>query len=246
MLGGAMGLVLCLFILPAVFLGWQTNLNYLSAYKVFALGKTTGAETGENTDPNRIIIGRPKPLDPNDSNSAQGVGVSLRGILTSVLTPSPALRKSGDKPRTVNIATLDVKTVNTLANVLSLIILMSTIALTFSERARRDTHSAALAWSLVIITMTLISPLTRIAHLVVLTIPIATLVSMLQQKQLNGSAKLLAPAALVLLVASSATGEYLHAIGFTTFSMLVLYGVLAMVLRERMAGPGINGQEGTY
>lgn len=233
MVGGALGLIFFLLIVPGIFLGWSTNLKYLDAYKFFALGKTTGTETGEsaeNSDPERIIIGRPRQLDPNESNSAQGVGVSLRGVLISLLTPSPALRKSGDRPRTVNIATLDLKAVGRIANILSLIVLLTTIALTFSASSRLGTQTAALSWSLVIITMTLISPLTRIAHLVVLAFPIATLVALIQQQMLKGTAKVLVPTALVLLIASSATGEYLHAIGFTTFALLVLYAAVAVTL----------------
>ncbi|MEI6232603.1 MAG: glycosyltransferase family 87 protein [Planctomycetota bacterium] len=235
MLGGALGLVLFLALVPALFLGWETNLKYLDAYKSFALGKSTGAEYQATDDPNRIHIGRPRQLDPTQSDSPQGVGCSMRGVLTSLLTPAIALRKNGDRPRTVNIATLEPKQVGTIANGFALILLLVTIALTWSERSRQTIHAAALSWSLVVLTMALISPLTRIAHLVVLVIPIATLVSLIQQKQLSGSVKILAPVALVLLVACSATNEYLHAIGATTFSLLVLYVALALALRNQMA-----------
>ena len=232
MLGGALGLALFLVVVPGTVLGWNQNLKYLDAYKTFALGKTTGADAVAPDDPDRIWIGRPKQLDPNESASAAGVGVSLKGILTSLLTPSPALRKNGDRPRTVNIATLEPRQVALISNVLALIVLLATVALTFCDRARATTPAAALSWSLVIVAMTLMSPLTRIAHLVVLVIPIATLISLLQQQRLSGAAKMLAPITLVLLLVSSATGEYLHAVGFTTFSMIVLYVALALALRN--------------
>ncbi len=232
MVGGALGLVLFLFVVPGMVLGWNQNVKYLDAYTTFALGKTTGAEAVAPDDPDRIWIGRPRQLDPNESASPAGVGVSMKGILTSLLTPSPALRKNGDKPRTVNIATLEPRQVSTIANVLALIVLIVTVVLTFPQRARSSAHATALSWSLVLVAMTLISPLTRIAHLVVLAIPIATLVSMLQQKMLRGIATKLAPGALIVLVACSATNEYLHAIGATTFSMLVLYAALAATLLQ--------------
>lgn len=232
MLGGAIGLVLFLFVVPGIFLGWEMNLKYLDAYKSFALGKTAGGEQSDS-DPNRIIIGRPRQLDPHDSDSPEGVGVSIKGMLTSLLTPSPALRKSGDKPRTVNFMTLDSKQVDRIWKALSLVLLLGTVALTFGANARQNTHAAALSWSLVTVAMTLISPMTRIAHLVVLAIPLATLVALLQQKKLTGTPKMLAWAAFILLSISPATGEYLRALGFTTFALIVLYVALASALRNR-------------
>ncbi len=232
MLGGALGLFLFLFVVPGIFLGWETNLKYLDAYKSFALGKTAGAEQSDS-DPNRIIIGRPRQLDPHDSDSPEGVGVSIKGVLTSLLTPSPALRKSGDKPRTVNIANLDIMKVNLIWKMMSVALMCVTIELTFRGRTRRNTFAAALSWSLVTVAMTLISPLTRIAHLVVLAIPVATLVALLQQKKLSDTPKTLAWAAFILLSISPATGEYLRALGFTTFALIVLYVALATALRDR-------------
>ena len=234
MLGGALGLVLFLFVVPGIFLGWQANLKYLEAYETFALGKTVEVEPPDTTNAlNRIVIGRSRQLDPHDSDSPEGVGVSMKGVLTSLLTPSPALRKSGDKPRTVNIANLDIMKVNLIWKMMSVALMLVTIELTFRGRTRRNTVAAALSWSLVTVAMTLISPLTRIAHLVVLAIPVATLVALLQQKKLTGTPKTLAWAALTLLSVSPATGEYLRALGFTTFSLIVLYVALASALRNR-------------
>ncbi len=237
MLGGALGLALFLLLIPGVFLGWNTNLNYLKAFGQFVAGKTVGAEQPESDDPGRIVIGRPHQLDPNDSDLAQGVGVSFRGVLTNLLTPAPALKASaGNRPRTVNVANLDPRQVSLYSNILALILLLATVALTYGARSKTGTLSAAVSWSLVTVAMTLISPLTRIAHLVVLAIPIATLVTLLQQKKLAGSARVLAMGALVLVAASGLASDYLRAIGFTTLSLLVVYAALAAALFNLKVG----------
>src|SRR6185295_301994 len=55
MLGGALGLVLFLFLVPSSLLGWETNNNYLKTYAEYAAGKTKGDQHVAD-DPDRIII----------------------------------------------------------------------------------------------------------------------------------------------------------------------------------------------
>jgi len=248
MLGGALGLILFLFILPSAWLGWETNMRYVRAFGDYTVRKALG----KGTDPaggDEIVIGRPKDLDPEQSDNAIGLGVSLRGPITSLLTPAIVLKKHKDDPRTVNIASVDPSRVKLIVNVCSLVLLLVTVALTFSARAHGGVMEETLCWSLVTVTMVLISPLTRIAHLTVLILPVAALVAMLLQRALSGFARYLAWAALILVgagpamahaVLSEHTRESLNAMGFTTVGLLVLYAALAWALWTRRGQSSVN------
>ncbi|HLX65138.1 MAG TPA: glycosyltransferase family 87 protein [Planctomycetota bacterium] len=242
MLGGAVGLALFLFVLPAIWLGWETNTRYERAFGDYtvrkALGKGADPDAGDE-----IVIGRPKDLDPEQSENAIGLGVSLRGPVTSLLTPAIVLKKHKDEPRTVNIAALDPARVKLVVTMCSLALLLVTVALTFSARAHAGVFDEALCWSLVTVTMVLISPLTRIAHLTVLILPVAVLVAMLLQRALSGFAKHLAVAALILVgagpavmhaILSERARESLNAMGFTTAGLVVLYGAVAWAIWGRL------------
>jgi hypothetical protein len=231
MLGGALGLALFFLLIPAAWLGWDANSSYLRRYSKFVAGRSVDAQRlPEQSE--QIDIGWERQNDLSQSDIAVGSNASVRGMLVNLLTPAVSLKKHGDRPRTVNIAALDTKTVNTIASVSGLLLLLATVAQTFGARAKRSPHALALTWSLITVTMTLISPLTRIAHLVVLLIPIATLLALLQQNLLHGAAKTFNWIALSMLALSGLMPEYVRAVGFMTLTLLVLYVGLGLALRQ--------------
>jgi hypothetical protein len=98
-----------------------------------------------------------------------------------------------------------------------------------------------LSLGLVTSAMLLISPLTRKAHLVVLLIPVAALIALLQQDRLKGSGRRWAWAGLLALglhgvifsagIVGQRVNEVVQAMGATTFSVLLLYVATAVALR---------------
>lgn len=252
--GGALGLVLFLVLLPAMWFGWEMNTKYLRAFAKNAAGKAMSApEQASGAD--EIVIGwgtkpgEPKKIDPDDDddNSAEkypaGQGVSFRGPLANLLTPANALKDRGDNAkRTINILSLEPEQARMAATVFSLLLLGLTVWLTYSARLKDDPRNLALSWSLVAVTMVLISPMTRIAHLVVLLLPVATLIALLQQRALNAAARKLAWTALILLNAGTAlvsglakyskVVEAIQTGGFTTVALVVMYAAVAVALRN--------------
>jgi hypothetical protein len=225
-----------------LWLGWSTNMTYVRAFASVMSRKMTASAPSESNEFEGIVIGRVRDLDPAQAENQQGVGVSLRGTLTNLLTPAPALKKRGDEPRTVNVLSLDPAQAARIANACALILLLVTIVLTFAARSDRNAYAQALSWSLVCVAMVLISPLTRIAHLVVLILPVATLIALLQNRLRHGAAQKLAWISLIILSVGGAllsgslvgerNSEFLRALGFTTFALLLMYAALAMCLLQ--------------
>ncbi len=245
MVGGAVGIVVFLFLLPSLWFGWEKNTEYVTAFTTVIFRKAVG--TTSDIDDNKvgdIIIGRQRPLETDTI----GLGVSLRGALTALLTPAVVLKQSyhGGR-RSVNIVELSEAQAKTVTKVCLLLLLLATVVLTFPEKARATAIHEALAWSLVTVAMTLLSPMTRPAHLVVLLLPVAALIALLQQNRLAGASKKLAWSALVVLglgevlVSKDIIGEHstevLSAMGFTTASMLLLFVALAAALRNVSSTP---------
>jgi hypothetical protein len=158
-------------------------------------------------------------------------------------------REEGDL-RSVNILNLAPETTSRLATVVSLILLGLTIWLTSAKAARTEPAGVALSWALVTLTMLLISPLTRKAHCVLVLIPTAVLMAQVQQDRLSGFARNVAWAALLLLpiatlltaegLAGERAAEFLHAIGTSTWAMVVLYVATAAALWN--AGVPVSGR----
>lgn len=257
LLGGALSLVLFLLFAPALWFGWEMNTKYLRAFVKNAAGKALKGAAADNAA-DEITVGwghppgdskRTSPPSPDDEESPStdakyppGDGVSLRGPFANLLTPAPALKARSGSPqnRAINILSLEPAQARFMANVCSLLLLILTIALTFTPS--NDPRANALAWSLVALTMVLISPMTRIAHLVVLLLPVTSLLALLQQRMLSGKTKTLAWSALIALGAGTALvsglAKYSRAIetlqvgGFTTLTLLLLYAAVAFALRS--------------
>jgi hypothetical protein len=240
LVGGAVGLAAFLFLLPSLWFGWGTNAEYLNAFGTVMLRKAAdgGLDAGDNRV-GRIVIGWPHKPDID----TVGLGVSMKGALTALLTPVNVLKQSyHGGPRTVNVVTLSDAQAKTVAKVCVLLLLLVTVVLTFPEKARATPLHETLSWSLVAVTMTLISPMTRPAHLVVLLLPVAALIALLQQNRLAGAPKKLAWITLLtlglgeVLVSRDVIGErfteVLSAMGFTTASLVLLFVALAVALRN--------------
>ena len=235
MVGGAVGLLLFLIVIPSGVLGWSKNVDALEKFAGEAGVKFASPkhEVGESTDG-----------EGEGQEALRAIGVSLRGTMLKLFSPTVSMhhRKEGDV-RSVNILNLAPNTTTRLATLLSIVLLGVTIWLTAGQGARAEAISLALSWGLVAITMLLTSPMTRKAHCVVLLIPVIALITLLQQDRLTGHAKKAAWFALALLpVATLLTGEgllgeraseYLHAIGTSTWAMLVLYVATAMALWQQ-------------
>ncbi|MGD0093509.1 MAG: hypothetical protein ABSE73_26670, partial [Planctomycetota bacterium] len=122
----------------------------------------------------------------------------------------------------------------------ALLLLALTVALTAPRWAREQHFPMVLSLGLVACAMTLISPLTRKAHLVVLLIPVAALIALLQQDRLSGAARRWAWAGLLVLglqgvifsggIIGQRASDLVQAAGATTSSVLLLYVATAVAL----------------
>lgn len=234
MVGGAVGLLVFLLVVPTAVLGWQRTADSLQKFAGEAGAKFATPAVTQDADE--------ATADEGESDEGpRAIGVSLRGTLLKLLSPTLSMhhREEGDV-RSVNILDLELATVSRLATVVSLILLGLTIWLTAGKAARTDPAGVALSWALVTLLMLLISPLTRKAHCVLLLIPAAVLMARLQQDRLSGFARKAAWAALIvlpiatLLTAEGFAGvraaEFFHAIGTSTWAMVVLYVATAAAL----------------
>jgi len=253
--GGALGVALFFVLVPGAVLGFAENWEMLKAFAQHARGAVSaqkntrdtgggGSGTGLTQAPpasgGGIAVGWKNR--PRDSQEAQAVGVSLRGAMQKLLSPSVALnRREQSEDRTVNVLNLTAQQAARVADVLSLALLAITIALTAPRWAREGRCPLVLSLGLVTSAMLLISPLTRKAHLVVLLIPVATLIALLQQNMLTGAARRWAWASVLVLglhglvfsadLVGQRVSEVVQAAGATTLSVLLLYVATGMALR---------------
>lgn len=237
MLGGALGLVLFLLVIPSGVLGWSQNLAALDRFAAEAgLKFSTPEETGGEE-------GAEDPVGGEGDEGTRAIGVSLRGTFLKLFSPTVSMHhRAIDDTRSVNILNLPPQTTARIATALALVLLGLTVWLTAGRAAQADALTLALSWSLVTMTMLLISPLTRKAHCVVALLPVIVLMAALQQERLTGLARKAAWMALAglpvatLLTAEGVIGErgseYLHAIGVITWAMLLLYAAVALALRQ--------------
>jgi hypothetical protein len=239
MLGGAVGLLIFLLVLPTAVLGWQGTSDSLQKFVGEAGAKFTAPATTPETEETTAAEGE-------GDEGPRAIGVSLRGTLLKLLSPTLSMhhREEGDV-RSVNVLDLAPETTYRLATVLSLILLGLTIWLTAGQAARTNPVGVALSWGLVTLTMLLISPLTRKAHCVLILIPVAILIALVQQGRLTGFTRKVAWAALIVLpvatlltaegLAGERAAEFFHAIGTSTWAMMALYIATAAALWDGRA-----------
>jgi hypothetical protein len=238
MAGGALGLILFLLILPALAIGFQENWDDLRAF-AFSVREKTMSEEDEAAQPKSdILVGRPKKAPSGDLPRA--VGISIRGTVMKLLAPTMALTRDTDGKGNINIMNLEPSQAQTVANVLSVLLLLITIAVTFPAWTREGVYPVALSWSLLTVAMLLIAPMTRVAHAVVLLIPVGVLVACLQRNAVSGTARKLVVVALATIFFGNILGsgaiigkhysEVVHAAGLDTATLLLLYGAILAVL----------------
>jgi len=288
LLGGALGVALFFVLLPGVVLGFAQNWEMLNAFARHASGAVSGQRDREDGESSAIVVGWKHPpreshtkagetpavpavqpstrLHSQGQGETQAVGVSLRGAMQKLLSPSVALNhRPESEDRTVNVLNLTAQQAARVADVLSLVLLALTIWLTArvekreerreereESKAESQAHSSLLtphfsyelilSVGLLASAMLLISPLTRKAHLVVLLIPVAALIALLQQGKLTGAARRWAWVSLLVLglhgvvfsadIVGARLSEVVQALGATTLSVLLLYAATAVALRK--------------
>ncbi len=267
MTGGALGLVVFLLIAPALLLGFSKNMEYLNTfYRAVSKSapKSTTEQSDESTQPGTPLAQGERGEAQTGRNAqsvgwqnrawkkdtpARGVGISLSGTFTKLLSPVVALDAQKDRTdRTVNILNFTPGQAKKIALALGLVLLIATALRTYPRWTQQPGFNLALSWGLVAQTMLLLSPLTRKAHCVVLLIPAAALIALLQQDQLHGAAKKFAWVGVLVLgatgtltskdVIGSNASEMAHAMGVFTLAMLVFFAMLMMVLSSRRPASG--------
>ncbi len=240
MLGGAVGLVFCLVLIPGSILGFSQNWTLLSAFKDHVGGKLAATEEAETADANGIIVGWSNALP---SHQPEPTGVSLRAAMQRLLSPSVAFpRRPASEDRTFNLLNLSYQQASHVADGLGILLLLITVLLTFPRWASAERDPLMLSLGLATTTMVLISPLTRIAHLVVLLLPVCALIALLQQNQLSGHARRWAWAGILFVglegmvfsanLVGQKASEIEQAVGIPTLSILALYVAQAVALRS--------------
>ena len=184
MVGGALGLVFFLLLVPALPMGFSQAIARLKEYKAHIASAATGEDAEQ--DP----IGHEGGADQKQLEG----GISLRGSLTRYLTPKPMHFK--DKLYYANIVDWPETTVRRICQILEFLLFGATVFLTARKVARSDLAGIALSWGLIATAMLLISPLTRKAHLCALLIPAAVAIALMQQDRICGWARTLCISAL--------------------------------------------------
>lgn len=182
MLGGAIGLIFFLLLVPAVPMGFSNALARLSEYKNHVASGATGEDAED--DP----IGHEGGADQKQLEG----GMSLRGTCMRYLTPRPMRFTFKDKTTKlyyVNIVDLPEATARNICHVGEILLLAITIFLTARKTARTDPAGIALSWGVVANAMLLISPLTRKAHLCALLVSAVVAIALIQQDRIRGRAR---------------------------------------------------------
>jgi hypothetical protein len=241
MAGGAAGLILFLFIAPGLVIGFGENWRDLAAFAGNVREKTMSEEDDTPVQKGEIVIGRPKKAPTGELPRA--VGISIRGTVMKLLSPTQALTRGEIEGKgNINIVDLEPRQAQTIANVLSLLLLILTIVATYPRWTREGVFPLALSWSLVTVAMLLVAPMTRVAHAVVLLIPVSVLIAVLQRDLVAGARRKLAWIALGAICFGSILGsadiigkhgsQVIHAAGLDTALLLLLYvAILAALLQ---------------
>jgi len=231
LLGGALGLLLFLLVIPGATLGWSYNWKALESFAGQARGKLEAPAKSDEQAAD----------DESDAEGTRAYGISLRGTLLKLLSPTISLpHREATEKRSINVVDLNPATTTRLADGAALLLLAATVWLTWPRAANRPGVPVALAWGLVVIAMLLISPHTRKAHGTILLLPAAALIAALQLRLLAGGARRLAWCALLVLGAATIltskgvigrrASEVSHAAGAATWAMAFLYIAVGVAL----------------
>jgi hypothetical protein len=144
------GLVLFILLLPSLYLGFKTNNQLLSTYS------------------KKMII---KPFDADDT-----WGQSLSASLVRYLYEYKSYYHEERGTLRVNVLDIHSERVDVIAKILLLIMLLLIGFVCRGSIVERQGYTFTMEVSLVIVTMLLMSPLTRVAHFVVLIFPLIALV----------------------------------------------------------------------
>jgi len=244
MAGGALGLLIFLALLPIAVIGYANTHKAMHEWIVLSTQKLAAQDVDEQPA-DAAADTKGKPNEDSEANP-RAVGISLRGTFLKLFADTTALnRKEAGGEKQVNVTHLETATVVTIASVFSLLLLLTTVVLTFPKAAGSTAYALTLSWGLIALTMLLVSPLTRKAHAVVLVIPVTALIALLQQGRLAGDANKFARrlawlSLIVLALAGTGTSPDLigerasqvaHAMGCWTWSMLLLFAAVAVCLR---------------
>ncbi len=184
MVGGAVGLVVFLLLIPSLGLGFSNTLERLREFT----GHASSSISGEGSE--------------NDALDHPGVeqkqlegGYGVRGLLMHYLTAKPLdwkMTRHGQRYSGmyyVNVVNLSPEAARLIAYGVCGLLLLVTIVLTAGASARTTPDGIALSFSLVTVAMLLIAPITRRAHLCVLLITFAVLIALIQRGQITGRLK---------------------------------------------------------
>lgn len=258
LLGGAVGLMLFLLVIPSAALGPQRNWEMLERFYGLVVAPTVQAKNRGPADSERTAGGKPYVT-----------GISLRGTLMKLLSPVVALRKKQavNGRRTVNIVAWSPVTARRAADAAALAVLVCTVLLTLRRKEEDEedsfagaeeepagrparTDRLAAAWGLTTTAMLLIAPITRKGHLTLVLLPCAVLIAFLQRGLLTSRARrfvlaslwvfaaavLLSAPELYKMLLGKRTGEvvggHVHACGTLTAGLLVLFAGNAAALRH--------------
>ena len=243
LLGGAAGLLLFLLVIPGATLGWLYNWKALDSFAGQARGKLEAPAKSDEQAAD----------DESDAEGTRAYGISLRGTLLKLLSPTISLpHREATEARSINVLDLDPATTTRLADGAALLLLAATVWLTWPRAGVGARVPLALAWGLVVIAMLLISPHTRKAHGTILLLPAAALIAALQLRLLAGGARRLAWCALLVLGAATIltskgvigrrASEVAHAAGAATWAMAFLYIAVGIALWQisRRGEPSAN------
>ncbi len=192
MVGGALGLVFFLLIVPGIGLGFPNAIDRLLEYKAHMTSATTGEDAEKDT------IGHSGGADQKQLEG----GMSLRGICMKYIASRPIRIQFKDKTVKlyfINFVTLPEESARRICQFAELILLGVTVFLTARKIARTDPAGITLSWALIATAMPIISPLTRKAHLCVLLISAAVAIALMQQDRICGRARTFCIATLAMI-----------------------------------------------
>jgi hypothetical protein len=250
MVGGAVGLLFFLLVLPSAVMGPTLNWEMLKEFYRRVAEPTIKAENKGTLD--------------SDAEGSYVSGISVRGTMLKLLTPVETLRENQARAgnKTINVVNLAPKKARLAADLLALALLGWTVFLTLEKRKSRSSENVAPTqrmgavcsekliadWSLVVTAMLLIAPITRKAHLSLTLLPCAVLIAFLQRGLLARRQKAFAIASLALfgfIGLCSAPGLYevifgkklgniisghIHSHGALTLAVICLFFALSSVL----------------
>ena len=150
--GFLVGILLFIFLLPSAIIGWQRNNELLKSFS------------------NKMIIAQ-----QTSDNTVDGLGHSLHGVMTRYFSATENAYHSAKSLR-VNVLDINTQTMGTVTKIVSMLLL----ALVAIACRRKINHREEFTWrfevSLIIMTMLLISPLSRKAHFASMLFPVTVLV----------------------------------------------------------------------